>query len=268
MKASALTIRLLVLAALVALWAPLVPLVLRAFAGSWRFPDLWPRTFSTRGWHTLLAPGSEVLGGLWLSTVIGGLVMVLSCAVAWPAGRVIGLRRFRGRRVVQIALLLPVLVPAFAAALGLQIVFVRLGLAGSVIGVVLVQLIPAVPYATSILAAGFANLDTDFERQAQVLGASGWHRLTRVTLPLMRAPLTAAALLAFLISWSDYVLTLLIGGGRVQTLPVQLFAAVGSTDATFAAAVALVIIAPALLIVTGAGGVLAAGSRTGVGWRQ
>jgi len=247
------------------LWAPLLPLILRAFTDAWRYPDLLPERLTLRGLRTVLGPGSEVLHGLALSTAIAVSVAVLACATAWPAGRAIGTHRFRGRRAVQALLLTPVVVPALAAAMGLQILFVRLGLAATIPGVVLVHLVPALPYATSILAAGFANLDVDYETQARLLGARGVRRTVEVTLPLMRAPLTAAAVMAFLISWSDFLLTLLIGAGRVKTLPLQLFSAINATDTTVAASVALVVIAPALLLVGFAAGPLARFSQANLG---
>lgn len=235
--------------AAVLLWAPLVPLVVRAFADVWRYPALVPDRLTLRGVRTVTAAGSEVLQGLGVSLLIALLVAACACAVAWPAGRALGAHRFRGRRAVQALLLAPVIVPTLAAAMGLQILFIRLGLAGTIAGVVLVHLIPAVPYATSILAAGFANLDLDYELQARALAAGPVRRLFAVTIPLMRAPLAAAAVMAFLISWSDFLLALLIGAGRVKTLPVQLFAAVNATDTTVAATVALVVIVPALIVV-------------------
>ncbi|MDI6909533.1 ABC transporter permease subunit [Nocardioides sp.] len=260
------TVRHLPLALVLAmLWAPWVPLVLRAFTDSWRFPAVLPERMTLRGFRTIAAPDSGVFEGLVLSLEIGIAVSALACLVGWPAGRALGTYQFRGRRAVQALLLTPVIVPALAAAMGLQILFVRLGLAGSPPGVMLVQLIPAVPYATSILAAGFANLDLDYETQARVLGARGPRRLLAVTIPLMRGPLVAAAVMAFLISWSDFLLALLIGAGQVKTLPVQLFAAVTATDTTVAAAVALTMVAPALLVMAAAAGPLARLSQANLG---
>lgn len=250
---------------LVVLWAPLVPLLLRAFTDAWRFPGVLPDRLTLRGFRTIAAPDSGVFEGLLLSLGIGVAVSALACLVGWPAGRALGTYRFPGRRAVQALLLTPVIVPTLAAAMGLQILFVRLGLTGSPSGVVLVQLIPAVPYATSILAAGFANLDLDYEAQARVLGACGPRRLLTVTIPLMRGPLTAAAVMAFLISWSDFLLALLIGAGQVETLPVQLFAAVTATDTTVAAAVALTMVAPALLVTAAAAGPLSRLSQANLG---
>jgi putative spermidine/putrescine transport system permease protein len=65
----------------------------------------------------------------------------------------------------------------------------------------------------------------------------------------VRPGLAVAALFVFLISWSEYILTLLVGGGTVRTLPLLLFAAVGSADLTAAAALSLVIVGPPVVLV-------------------
>lgn len=245
--------------------APLVVLVLRAFATSWVFPEVVPHPWTTRGFQTAFGSGSEVLHGLMLSIGIGVAVAALSCVIGWPAARAFGLYNFRGRRLVQMLFLAPVIVPTMAVAMGLQVFFIHLGLAGTATGVVLVQMIPALPYAITILAAAFANFDSDYESQARALGAGPIRRLLTVTLPQLRGPLAAAALVAFLISWSDYLLALLVGVGRVQTLPIQLFAAINATDTTAATAVALVVIVPPLLLVAAAAGPLSRASAANLG---
>ena len=73
-------------------------------------------------------------------------------------------------------------------------------------------------------------------------------------------------MLTFLISWSEYVLTLLIGGGQVKTLPLLLFAAIGSSDTTAAAALAVLVIAPPLLLVLAATRLLTGRSGGAVGF--
>lgn len=234
--------------ALVLLALPLVPLALRAVAGPWRWPAVLPSSFTVRGLRTVVDPGSQVLPALGLSTAIAAAVALLACVVAWPAARVLGTSRFRGRGAITVLLLTPAVVPTLASALGLQVFFLRIGLAGHAAGVVLVQLVPALPYALAVLTAGFAGLDPAHEAQARVLGAGPVRRWCSVTVPLLRAPLVVAAVLAFLVSWSDYLLALLVGAGRVQTLPVQLYAAVGATDTTIAAAVALTVIVPPLVL--------------------
>ncbi len=244
---------------------PLVPLVVWAFAGQWRYPTLRPQQLSLRGIRLLADPRSQIPQALLTSTVIATSVAVLAGVVGYPAGRAVGLYRFRGRRAVQFLLLAPVIVPGLASAVGLQVFFIRYGLADSAAGVVLVQLIPTVPYAATVLAAAFANLDTDYERQARALGAGPLRVLLFVTLPLMRPALLLAGLFAFLISWSEYVLTLLIGGGQVTTLPLLLFAAISSSDTTAAAALALLLIGPPLLLVVASARMLSARSGAVIG---
>ncbi len=228
---------------------PLVPLLLWAVAGPWRYPALLPDDVSARGLRLLVDPQSDVLAGLATSIVIGVAVTALALLVGVPAGRALGLYRFRGRRLVQFLLLAPAIVPGLAALLGTQVFFLRYGLADTVAGVVLVQLVPTVPYVTLVMAGAFANYDVGYESQARLLGAGPWRALTFVTLPALRPALAVAAFFAFLISWSEYVLTLLIGGGVVKTLPLLLFAYARGSDLTEAAAVALLLVVPPLLLV-------------------
>lgn len=244
---------------------PLGPLLIGAVAGRWRYPALLPQQATGRGLRLLTAPQSGVVHGLLLSLGIAAAVAVLAVLIGLPAGRAIGLYDFRGRRLVQFLLLAPVIVPGLAVTLGLQVFFIRFGLSDTAAGVVAVQLIPAVPYASIVLSAAFANLDVDYERQARVLGAGPVRVQVCVTLPLLRPAVAVAALFAFLISWSEYILTLLVGGGRVQTLPLLLFAAIGSSDTTAASALALLVIVPPLLLVAAATRSLAGRSEAVVG---
>lgn len=240
----------LIAGSLLALWLvlPLVPLAIWSFAHGWRFPDLLPRDWSLRAWTHVLTPGSGVLESLGLTALVAGLTTILAVLVGLPAGRALGLHDFRGKRLVLLVLLAPAIVPAIAVVPGLHGVFLRLGLTGTIPGVVLAHLIPVIPYMTLVLAATFAGFDTTHEDQARSLGAGPWAVFRHVTLPAILPGLLTGALFAFLVSWSQYLLTLSIGGGRVQTLPLTLFAYASSGRNDLAGAIALVYILPGLLI--------------------
>ena len=226
---------------------PVVPLLLWAWNSSWRYPDLLPAAPTGRGLSLVLS--GQVITALLTSLLVGVCVSTLACAIGFPAGRLLGLTRFPGRGAVRFLLLAPVVVPALAVTLGLQVFFIRLGLADNVAGVVLVQLVPTVPYAATLLTAAFEDYDLDLERVARSLGAKPWRVLLDVTLPTLAPAVLLTALLTFLISWSEYILTLLVGGGQVQTLPLLLFAAIGSSDRTAAAALGLLVVLPPVLLV-------------------
>jgi putative spermidine/putrescine transport system permease protein len=238
-------------AALLAVWLvlPLVPLLIWSFARGWRFPDLLPQEWSLYAWEYALSERSGVLDSLGVTCLVAGLATALSVLVGLPAGRALGLYRFRGKALVELLILAPVIVPGIAVGLGLHSVFLRLGLGNTLAGVVLVHVIPTLPYMILVTAGVFANHDRAVEDQARSLGATSWQTFRHVTLPMILPGLVVGALFAFLVSWSQYVLTLLIGGGRVITLPLLLFnyASSGRNDLT--GAVGLVYVLPGILIV-------------------
>ncbi len=245
--------RTVVVSAMIALLLlPFLPLILASLADGYFYPQVLPETWSTRGWSIVLDPAGPTWAALRDTVVIAVAVMATSLVVAVPAGRILGTRRFRGKRVVELLLLTPVLVPAIAVAIGIHVAFLRLGLAGGMTGVVLAHLIPATPYVALLSAGVFANAELELESQARSLGASWWQAQWHVTLRLVAPGLAVAALFGFLISWGQYVLTLVIGGGRVVTLPILLFATASGGDASVTAATALFHSLPAvvLLVVT------------------
>src|SRR5206468_11001717 len=118
----------------------------------------------------------------------------------------------------------------------------RYWLSETTAGVVLVHLIQSVPYAILMLAGSFSRLDPDLEAQARTLGASRISVLRYVTLPAIAPGIAVAAAFAFLISWSQYLMTILIGGGRVLTLPLALVAFQRGGDEAITAALSLVVL--------------------------
>lgn len=244
----------LITALMLVVWLvlPLVPLVVWSFARSWFYPDVLPSDWSMSGWRAALSPASDVLPALWQSTLVATLATALSVAIGLPAGRALGLHRFRGKAAVELLVLAPTIVPGIAVALGLHSVFLSLGLAGTLAGVVLVHLVPTLPYMILVLAGVFANFNPDYEEQARSLGASPLRIFRHVTLPAIAPGLMVGALFAFLVSWSQYILTLMIGGGRVETLPLVLFsyAAAGRNDLTGVIGVIYILPGALVLILT------------------
>lgn len=237
--ASSWLVRLGVAALLALLLLPFVPLVLASLAEGYFYPQVLPERWSTRAWRVVLDPGGRSWTALRDTVLIASSVTLISLIVAVPAGRVLGTRTFRGKRVVELLLLTPVLVPSIAVAIGIHVVFLRLGLAGGMAGVVLVHLIPATPYVVLLAAGVFANAELELEAQARSLGASWWQAQMHTTLPLVGPGLAVAALFGFLVSWGQYALTLVIGGGQVITLPILLFATASGGDGSVTAATAL-----------------------------
>ena len=227
---------------------PLIPLLLWAFSGSWIYPSLLPEALSLRSWTYILHPGSRILEALGNSFLIALSVTVLSLLVGVPAGKALGLYRFKGKRVIEMILLSPALIPSMTVTMGIQVLFIRYGLAETLLGVTLVHLIPTIPYMTISMSAVFSHFDIGYEEQARSLGAKAPAVFRHVTLPAVFPGMVVGAMFAFLISWGQYILTLMVGGGRIVTLPVLLYSFASSGDNSLVAALSLVFIAPSLLI--------------------
>lgn len=227
---------------------PLLPLAVWSFARGWRFPDLLPREWTLQAWRVAFSARSGVIESLGTTVTVAVLATVLSILIGVPAGRALGLHRFRGKALVELMILAPVIVPGLAVALGLHSILLGLGLTNSLAGVVLVHLVPTLPYMTLVMAGIFAGYDVAFEEQARSLGASPWQTFRHVTLPAILPGILVGGLFAFLVSWSQYVLTLLIGGGRVVTLPLLLFTFATSGRNDVAGAIGILYVLPGVLV--------------------
>ncbi|MCC6957485.1 MAG: ABC transporter permease subunit [Anaerolineales bacterium] len=234
----------LVCLVLAALLLPFLPQVIWSFSHRWLFPSLLPTEWGLRGWSYVFSPGARLGRAIITSLTISATVSLLSILVGLPAGRALGLYRFRGKTLVQFLILSPAIVPAFAAAMGIHIQFIRYGLADTFFGVVLVQLIPTLPYVVLILGGVFSSYRIEVEEEARTLGANQLKVLWYVTLPSILPGVIVAGLFAFMISWGQYLLTLLIGGGQVLTLPILLLNFVNSGDYTLASVLSLILIIP------------------------
>lgn len=227
---------------------PLVPLAIWSFSRSWFFPDVLPAVWSLQGWEYALSERSGVIDALWLTIGISLGATVLSVIAGVPAGRALGMYEFRGKQIVELLILAPAIVPGIAVVLGIHVVFISLGLANSVFGVILVHLIPTLPYMVLVMSGIFANYDPAYEAQARSLGASPLKTFWYVTVPAILPGVIVGALFAFLVSWSQYILTLLIGGGRVVTLPLLLFSFATSGRNDLTGAIGVIYILPGVLI--------------------
>lgn len=226
---------------------PLAVLLLSSFALRWYYPDLLPSEWTTQAWRRLFEPGVRVAEAALSSVVVASVSAVLGVLIALPAARVLAKSARRGRTVVLGVLLAPLLLPSFAGVFGVHVVFVRLGLTDSLLGVIVAHLVPVVPYAVVLLTATWREFDERLEEGARLLGATRWRAVALVTLPAIRPGLTVALLFAFLVSWSEYLLTLLIGGANVLTLPIVLLASASGGDTALTAALAVVYAAPPLI---------------------
>lgn len=209
---------------------PLAVIIIWSITKKWPWPLIFPKEFGLRGWKYFLDPKSRsvktLLYSIWLSTVVTFITVIISI----PAGKALGIYKFKGKKYIEMFILAPILVPTVAIAMGLHISFLRAGLANTFWGVVLVHIIPCIPYSVTILKNVFEIIGDSMEMQARVLGANSFQTFTKVTLPLIAPGIISAGGMTFIVSFSQYFLTLLIGGGRVVTFSMLMLPFIKSGD--------------------------------------
>ncbi len=203
-------------AALVAVAAGLALMAVWSVAGPWRFPDAWPAMVSFRVWTGRLASIESAVAATALIGVPAILIGTAMVLAALEARNRAGARNPLNRALV-VALYAPLLVPQVAFLFGLQVVFLRLGLDSTLAALVLVHLVFVLPYMVFSLVEPWKAWDPRYAVVAQALGHGANSVFWRVRLPMLfRSVLTAAAV-GFAVSASQYLPTLLIGGGRWAT---------------------------------------------------
>lgn len=237
---------------------PFLPLIVQSFAFRWDWPDLLPSTWwwerrgsvmMPKGWDYVFSPYSR----LWEATLntvgIGLIVTAIALTICLPAARVLAREDFRAKSGFEFFLSLPLIVPDVAIGIGLLMIYIRIGLAGTYVGVIIAHLIPTIPYMIRMLTAVYQGLGREFEEQAYVLGASRLQTLRMVIIPMIMPGVVAGCLFTFLVSTNVFLLTFLLGQGNILTLPTLLFAKIsgGEIDAS-AAGLALLVSVPGIVL--------------------
>ena len=244
------TLRAMLLAGLVlASVGPLLVLVAQSLSEAWFFPALAPRARSLAGWRSLV-DGDAIASSMLTSLTLGSLTGVVACAIALPIGRTVSRLHGWRRHVAAAAAFLPVATPPLALGTGLQVLLLAAGIGGTSAGVLFAHLVPATGYLTLLFLGTFTLFDSRVEEEARTLGATAWQTWWRVTMPLLRTQIVEAVMVGFLISWSQFALTLVVGGGAVRALPLEVFAFVRSGQDRAAAVGSLVLILPPVLAFT------------------
>ncbi len=228
--------------------APLGLLLMVSVSRDWFAPALLPPTLTAESWLDVVEGGrlgSAFLRSLELAVATGGLAVMAGVTLGRALARQTGWRRHAGAA----AAFLPVAVPPIGLGVGLEVSVLWLGLGGSFAGVLLGHLVPAAGYVTLYFMSVFSGYDFRVEEAARTLGATRLELLRRVVLPLLRRPLAEGFLLGFLVSWAQLALTLLIGGGRVRTLPLEVFAYLHAGQDRYAATGALLLTVPPVLTI-------------------
>lgn len=219
---------------------PVVVLLLTSLAPTWRFPDVWPQTFSFRGITYLIRHHEQILVSLGSSFVFSLLTVLTTLTMCLFPAAAFARIDFSGKALLEGLLLTPALVPPMTFAMGLHFIFIKLSLTETLLGVVLLLAMFSYPYMFRALVAGFQTMGQDYRICARNLGAGTLAILLRVELPLLMPAVIAGGSVVFLVAFSEYFLVFLIGGGSVASFTGTLFPLLSSSNRSLAAILTLI----------------------------
>ena len=223
---------------------PLIPLLLWAFTDVWIYPNILP-SFTTGNFSEILE-NKKLIKAVFNSTWLSLLCTFVALLISFFPARAIGLKKFRGKKLLQILLFLPVMAPTLVILFGMSDMMMKIGIYRSYIGLVFAQVAFLIPMMTMILVPVFRNYDVGREHQAASLGIGPLNRLLFVTVPSLKSGIMIACLYTFLSSWATYLTVSMYAPKGFTTLAVMLFPLVsgGLTSNTFTAVVTLIFFLP------------------------
>jgi putative spermidine/putrescine transport system permease protein len=226
---------------------PLVIVVLASFnAGELlTFP---PQGFSLR-WYTHFFNSKPFMDSLFFSLRLAATAMIISTLLG--TGAALYVVRFAGKWRDRLRLLIvaPLLLPEILSAIALLFFFYSIGLGKTVGALVVGHVLITLPFVFLAVSSVLYNFDTSLEEAARSLGANRFTTFRRITLPIIKPGVISGGLLAFIVSFDLFAVSLLLKGIGMETLPIQLFDYVSWDFDPTAAAVSTVSIVITLIIV-------------------
>jgi putative spermidine/putrescine transport system permease protein len=194
--------------------------VARRWLGTWL-----PEGYTTN-WYVAAWKEFQLGDILWVTVEVVLAVVVLSILLGVPAAYALARREFAGKRFVMLLFVLPLIIPPITYGIPLATVMYQMHLGGTLPGVILANLIPALPFVILVMTPFIEQVDPTLESAARVFGAGTLKIFWYVLAPLLLPGILAAALLVLVRTIAMFELTFLTAGADSQTLVVALYYAV------------------------------------------
>lgn len=237
------------------LFGPLMSLGVWSIALRWYWPHTLPQEVGFDYWlqalgitKSLTLGAVNIVPAFFLSLSIALVVVVLTMLISVPAGY--ALAKFNIpiflKGAILFLFLMPRAFPQQPVFVNLMLVFNKIGLTGTVTGVILVHLVVALVYAVWITTATFKSIPPELEEAARSVGASRMKAFFKITLPLSAPGLMASSVFVFLTSMDEFTGTFFVGLPFITTLPMTLYSASGY-NLQFASVISIVLLVPSII---------------------
>jgi spermidine/putrescine transport system permease protein len=203
------------------LWLPIGVLVFMSFAkgGVLAFP---PKELTLQWYTTFLnnqAAISAIMTTLKISVVASLISVVLATLIAYAVDRFV----FPGKDVLQLLATLPIVIPLVVTGIAMVLFFGAINFQQGYWSIVVAHVVRTIPFATLVILPTFLTFDRQLEEASKDLGANELQTFRQVTLPSVLPGIIAGGLLAFTLSFNEFVYTYFVKDSSTTTLPIYIW---------------------------------------------
>ena len=228
------------------LYLPIIVLVVLSFNQN-QTATIWT-TFSL-DWYKVVLENPNIIRATQNSLIVAAIATIVSTVLATLAALGTSGKNFKGLAVFNGLVGLPLLVPEIVTAVASLLFFLAIGLELGLTTVILAHTVFCIPFAYLPIRARLEGLDPKLLEAASDLYARPWYAFTRVTLPLLAPGIVSGAMLAFITSMDDFVITFFVAGAGATTLPVYIFGMIRTGISPEVNAISTLLFAASLVIV-------------------
>ena len=225
---------------------PILVLVVFSFNDS-KFSVDW--SGFTLGWYHRLFERPDILRGLKASLIVGGVSTVLSAVLGTLIALALARHRFRGRTALEGFLYVPIVTPEIVVGISLLILFALVKIPLGLTTIIIAHVAFCLSFVVIVVLARLEGMDRTLEEASMILGADEITTFWKVTVPQLWPGILSGALLAFTMSFDDFVITSFVSGSGSSTLPIVVYGMVRrNVEPSINAISTIILVVTAILI--------------------
>lgn len=164
------------------------------------------------------------------SVYVALIATLINIVIGTPVGSVLSKEDSKWIIYLEILVFLPLIIPAFVTTMGIQYLFIKLGLIDTYLGVGIVHSIICFPYYIRAIKTGYKVINKGYEKMGRIMGASSITIFYKINLPMLMPAFIAGISICIIVSFAQYLITLIVGGGEVLTIPILMFPYISGGD--------------------------------------
>ncbi len=202
------------------LYVPIAVLIIYSFNDN-RIANVWT-TFSTK-WYVKAFTNEDIQRAIGNSFKVAIVATITAALLATMAALVLSNTKFRGQLISNAIIHLPLLVPEIATAVATLSFFATIKFPLGLTSLMIAHIVFCIPFAFMPIRARLASMDPTYQEAGKDLYANDWQVFVYITLPLLKPGIFAGAILAFIISIDNFIISLMVAGAGATTLPLYIY---------------------------------------------